>query len=222
MVERVETRVMRKLPSLIWELRREFRERSAPAINRLHAMLGRLQSPDRWPAWNWGPLATLEPSSRVLAIAIAVSIVLHAMVLAIQFRLPDTLRKWAEQPLEVVLVNSKTRSRPTKADVHAQANLDGGGNTDENRRAKTPLPVLPSAKPGNDLVQAAQRVKQLEAEQRQVLTQQQPTAPQAPQTAPVQPEPQQPLSGVDLAARSLAIARLEAQISRSIDEYNSQ
>lgn len=213
---------MRKLPSLVRELREELRGRSAPAINRLLATLRRLQSPDRWPAWNWGPLAALEPSSRVLAIAIAASIVLHAVVLAIQFRLPDTMRKWAEQPLEVVLVNSKSRSRPTKADVHAQANLDGGGNTDENRRAKTPLPVLPSDKPGNDLVQAAQRVKQLEAEQRQLLTQPRATTPQAPQTAPVQPEPPQPLSGVDLAARSLAIARLEAQISRNIDEYNKR
>src|SRR6476661_4335432 len=115
---------MPKLPRLLQELR----GRTAPAMDRLHSTLGRLQSPDRWPGWDWGPLAALEPSSRALAVAIAFSIVLHA----------------------VVLVNSKSRSRPAKADVHAQANLDGGGNTDENRRAKTPLPVLPSAKPGND------------------------------------------------------------------------
>ena len=49
--------------------------------------------------------------------------------------------------LEVALVNAKTGAKPTKADMLAQANLDGGGNTDANRRAKTPLPVLPKNAP---------------------------------------------------------------------------
>src|SRR3546814_15068957 len=43
-------------------------------------------------------------------------------------------------PLEVVLVNAKTKSAPTKADVLAQANLDRGGNTDEARQTQTALP----------------------------------------------------------------------------------
>ena len=50
-------------------------------------------------------------------------------------------------PLEVALVNAKTKSKPTQADILAQANLDGGGNTDADRRAKTPLPVLPKEQP---------------------------------------------------------------------------
>ena len=48
-------------------------------------------------------------------------------------------------PLEVALVNAKSKAKPAVADILAQANLDGGGNTDANRRAKTPLPVLPKA-----------------------------------------------------------------------------
>ncbi len=51
-------------------------------------------------------------------------------------------------PLEVVLVNAKSNAKPTQADVLAQANLDGGGNTDADRRAKTPLPVPRAAEPG--------------------------------------------------------------------------
>ena len=39
------------------------------------------------------------------------------------------------------------------------ANLDGGGNTDENRRAKSPLPASRLQKEGNQLESAQQRVR---------------------------------------------------------------
>ncbi|MCF8158888.1 MAG: hypothetical protein K9J22_05980, partial [Burkholderiaceae bacterium] len=42
--------------------------------------------------------------------------------------------------LDVVLVNSKHRNKPKKSDVLAQTNLDGGGNTSENRQLKPALP----------------------------------------------------------------------------------
>ena len=50
-----------------------------------------------------------------------------AVLLGIGYVLPDP-RKVANmlQPLEVVLVNSKSKSRPLKADAMAQHNLDGG------------------------------------------------------------------------------------------------
>ncbi len=191
---------------------------------RLRGVLAPLRWPDRWQGWNRGPLATLAPSQRVLAVAITVSVVLHAVLLAIHFKLPDAMRQMSNQTLEVVLVNSKSRTRPVKPDVLAQANLDGGGNTDENRRAKTPLPVLPNTAPGADVTQAQRRIQELEAQQRQVLTQTQPkpAASAEPVPVPVAPEPKALLSGADLAARTLAIARLEAQVSRNIDEYNKR
>ena len=69
---------------------------------------------------------------------------LHLVVLVIHFS-PFDLREFDDKgpPLEVALVNAKSAAKPAKADMLAQANLDGGGNTDEDRRAKTPLPVLP-------------------------------------------------------------------------------
>jgi len=201
--------------------------RRIPGVARLGHVIDSLRWPDRWSGWNRGPLSTLAPSERVLALAIAASIIFHALLLAIHFQLPDTLRRMNSQTLEVVLVNSKTRQRPVKPDVLAQANLDGGGNTDENRRAKTPLPVLPNEKPGNDLSQAQRRIQELETQQRQLLTQTQPKAPvvvEAPVLSPAPPVPEvrSPVSGADLASRALAIARLEAQVSRSIDEYNKR
>ena len=70
----------------------------------------------------------------------------------IKFHLFDP-RKLADRgpPLEVALVNAKSTQKPTKADILAQANLDGGGNTDADRRAKTPLPALPKDSPQNDI-----------------------------------------------------------------------
>jgi len=167
---------------------------------------------------------------RPMQVAIAVSLVLHLAILAVKFKFPDAFTLKTSPALEVVLVNSKTTSRPDKPDVLAQANLDGGGNTDENRRAKTPLPAMPRTQPGNDVVeQAKRRVAQLEEQQRQLLAQSASKAPaivQPVETKPepvVTPEPVRPeVSGQDLAARALAMARLEAQIARQVDEYNKR
>ncbi len=169
----------------------------------------------------WG---TLDSSQRVFAMALVASVLLHALVLSIHFQFPDVFRKLSSAPpLEVVLVNSKSRSRPVKPDVLAQANLDGGGNTDENRQLKTPMPVLRSDEQGQDLQHATRRVQELEALQRQMLTQlkQAPQAPATP-TPRTQTEPEPQLSGSALATRALASIHREAQIARDIDEYNKR
>lgn len=177
----------------------------------------------RWPEFMVG----MDPSSRSLTLALALSILLHALVLSIHFKLPDIIRdKYLSQPLEVVLVNSKTRAKPAKADVLAQANLDGGGNTDESRRAKTPLPVLKDAERGADVKRAARRVRELEAQQLKMMTQAQAakrvTAAEQPKAASAAEAAQPLVSGQDLASSALAIARMEAQISRQIEEYNKR
>ena len=175
----------------------------------------------RWPDF----VAGMDPSSRSLTLALVASTFLHAIVLSIHFKLPEKIHdKFVSRSLEVVLVNSKTRAKPVKADVLAQANLDGGGNTDENRRAKTPLPVLRETKSGAEAKRAAQRVRELEAQQLKMMTQLRSqkslTAEEQPKTPAVPDLPQPEVSGRDLASSALAIARMEAQISRQIDEYN--
>jgi protein TonB len=75
------------------------------------------------------------------AIAIWFSVSVHAVLLAIQFE-PE-LRDIAKRlpSLDIVLVNAKTEKAPDNAEVIAQANLDRGGNTDEDRKMKTVLPT---------------------------------------------------------------------------------
>lgn len=162
---------------------------------------------------------------RVLRYAIGASVLLHAILLSIHFKLPEALR-WQSPPqtLEVVLVNAKSPERPTKADVLAQANLDRGGNVDERRRAKSPLPVTEPRKPGKDLVEAQRRVQELEAQQQRLLAQAREAQARAPENAPLaqSEQPATQPSGRDLADLALAAIRLQAQIDRNIDEYQKR
>jgi periplasmic protein TonB len=170
--------------------------------------------------------ANMEPQQRNLTIALVISLLLHAVVLSIHFKLPQALNKATEQALDVILVNTKSARKPEKAQAKAQANLEGGGNTDEDRRAKTPLPVAPKVREGSDLKEAQQRIAQLEAQQQQMLTQfkSQKTVPaEARRNEPTPVPPTQPSpSGLDLATAALNLARLEGQIARNLEEYNKR
>jgi protein TonB len=161
----------------------------------------------------------------MLTLAIGASVLLHAVVLSIHFNLPDQLRKLAAPAtLDVVLVNAKSHKRPVKADVLAQANLDGGGNTDQDRMVKSSRPATAKDRRGDDLRQAAQRVRELEAQQRQLLAQLKASAAQtSPTPAPTsEPAPTPALSGTELRARSLNAMKLQAQIARQTEEYNKR
>lgn len=166
---------------------------------------------------------TLDRQSRVLYMCLAVSLLLHAVLLSIHFKLPDMLRQQASVALDVILVNAKTRERPVKADALAQANLDGGGNTDANRRARTPLPVTKSDSAGRDLAQAQRRVQQLEAQQRELMTQaRESKTPTPAPRASTEREATPATSGRDLADLSIAGLRLRAQLDKQLDEYQKR
>jgi periplasmic protein TonB len=162
----------------------------------------------------------------VLAWAVALSILLHGVLLSVHFKFPDALRwKSAAAPLEVVLVNAKTRDKPAKADVLAQANLDRGGNVDEDRRAKTPLPVVEPGRAGKNLADAQRRMRQLEVQQQALLAQSRDSRMRVPAEAVRQAPSEEPtpkLNGRDLADLSLAALRLQAQIDKQIEEYQKR
>jgi protein TonB len=168
----------------------------------------------------------LGHNDRVLGAAVGFSLALHALVMAVHFKFPEAIRWKAEnQPLEVVLVNARTKERPVQAEVLAQANLDRGGNVDENRRAKTPLPATQPRKPERDLADAQRRVQQLEAQQQRLLAQaraaERSIAEEPPKSAPAPEAPPAP-SGRDLADLALAAMSLQAQIDRQIDDYQKR
>jgi periplasmic protein TonB len=177
-----------------------------------------------WLATLVGPDSRADSQPRVFALALAVSIVLHALILSLHFQLPSGRRASALAPLEVVIVNSRTTSRPVTPEVLAQANLDSGGNTDEQRRARSPLPRLAEPRAGDEVSEARRRVQELEVQQSQLLSQlpQQQTAPAA-QAAPAPAETKSGPSGTALRENALAMVRtIDAQLSRRIDEYSKR
>jgi len=174
-------------------------------------------------AW-YAPLARMDPPSRHLSLALAGSLVLHGVILSIHFRLPEALKLAKDHALDVILVNSKSARKPHAAQALAQANLDGGGDTEAPRLARTPLPVMQRTRDGNDPSEAQRRVAELEAQQKQLLTQAKSrrSVPVAANPGEVTPVPARNVSGLDLRASAMAIARLEAQIDRQTETYNQR
>jgi protein TonB len=162
-----------------------------------------------------------------LEVALLFSLLLHVLViLGVTFKMPGaSLPNTLHQPLEVVLVNAKSREKPPQADALAQANLDGGGNTDAPRRARSPLPVGPQSKPTPKIAAPPPRVEQPEREAKQLLARSspEPEVESVPAQA-VQPRTDAPPapSAAEIMQRSLEIARLEAQISKQWDSYQKR
>jgi periplasmic protein TonB len=161
---------------------------------------------------------------KLLATAIGISVAIHLVVLTIHFS-PFDLKTLTDRgpPLEVALVNAKTVAKPTKADILAQANLDGGGNTDANRRAKSPLPVLPKNSPDQQVAVATERVEALEKQTRELLTQLKSAPVAAPKPTPADVTEKTDLpSANEIMQRTLAAMRLEAQIAKDMEAYQQR
>jgi protein TonB len=168
-----------------------------------------------------GLIAPPPPTSGdILPITLAISVVVHAIVLLITFAPPAVNGSKFAPQLDVVLVNSKSWSKPLKADALAQTNLDGGGNTEADRRAKTNLPKLSDVESGPTVELASRQVQRLEEEAQHLLRLAQDDSATADSTRP-EPQPQREARLEDPAAeqRRLRIAQLEAQIAKEWDEY---
>lgn len=198
-------------------------------------------------------IAFLKDDRNRLGVMLGLSIIIHALLLTLKFVAPELKKLKDHMPaLEVVLVNAKTKSAPSKADALAQSNLDRGGNTDADRRMKSPLPV-PRNKPKElsaklaaearlasqqaspvqaEITQKEQRVVELEKQARELMTQVKPSKPvesqpsqQAAATTPEQGNQEatpRVLNTKDLVAQSLDAARLEARISKDWDNYQKR
>ena len=156
-----------------------------------------------------------------------ISLLVHAFVIfGLTFTVPDLrhLQNMAP-PLDVVLVNTKSPAKPAKADALAQHHLDGGGNTDTKQRATSPLPAVSRDTQTTELQQAKKRVAELEREALQLLARVGPSqVDSAPTKVAPQPTPEKApaVDGTELMQRSLAIARLEAQISKEWNAYQER
>lgn len=158
--------------------------------------------------------------------AITISVLAHGALLTVHFAAPQALRFAPADPgLEVILVNARHDKAPLKAEALAQANLDGGGNADQGR-AKSPLPDLRKTADGRSIREARRKQAALETQQKKLLQQLQRkesafALPAQQDKGKQQDEPPQP-QGTDLFDSAKAVARMEAEIARNIEDYNKR
>ena len=159
---------------------------------------------------------------QLLFIAVASSLLLHAVLLSIRFFNPDDLQfKPVDRGLEIILVNTTEQRVPLQADALAQVNLNGGGNAARGR-ATSPLPDSGRSSEGALLEMQRQRVAQLEQQQARLLAQ---LISRKAETALPRPEPTkatEPGVAPEIEASARLLARREAEIAREIADYNKR
>jgi protein TonB len=153
--------------------------------------------------------------------ALAASIGVHAFLLSVRFVDPQAFtRVWEDMPLEVILVNAKSRDKPNKAQAIAQTNLSGGGEAAQGR-ATSPLP--PSAL--TDLGDAseedsARHLQNLQAQQNLLLA-----LVKKQLAALPPPDPRQasdPASDAEREAKRQQLVKMLAEIERRINAENAR
>lgn len=157
------------------------------------------------------------------------SLLVHMLVvLGVTFAVPKLRELQALPTLEITLVQSQSARAPDKAEFLAQANQDGGGDSERSDIARNPLPLrevseahknLPTMRP------TPQRAVPAKRDSREVLTQQQADK----KVVTPQPEPQRKEARIDPAELGLPApsdlserARLNAEISRVWQEYQKR
>jgi periplasmic protein TonB len=157
-----------------------------------------------------------------LSLAIAFSLAVHGVLLAVRFTAPEAFRfKPTDPGLEVVLVNAKHDRKPIKAQALAQANLDGGGNADKGMATS----LLPDSRRNEDgdVVKMSRRVAELEAQQQLLAQMLKKTSLSAPQQKNREASvAQRELEDSDLPESAKEFARNAAIISKRIEDYNKR
>jgi len=158
------------------------------------------------------------------------SLLFHmVIILGVTFAIPKLQEIKGQSTLEITLVQTSSQNVPDKVDYLAQANQEGGGNSEQNDLARNPLPVreigetnrdqlslpaiyqprTPTPLEKNDLMSAEQDAKKLRL--------QKPTPDQAEaQTLPTPP------GLFEQSDPDQERARLSAEVSRFWQDYQKQ
>lgn len=108
-------------------------------------------------------------SFSTLQIALGASIAVHAVLLTVRFVDPERFnRVFQDTPLEVILVNAKSKEKPDFAKAIAQASLAGGGQR-EKGRATSPLPPSALMALGDANEDTQRQLESLQQQQTQLL-----------------------------------------------------
>jgi periplasmic protein TonB len=166
--------------------------------------------------------------AHALHFGVAVSVLAHTVMALTGFIAPSSgPRIERDQGLKVVLVNARHQRAPKDPQALAQANLDGGGDaSDAKQMPSSPLPAQDSHRDGDALVEARQKLQQLEAAQRELLTRAQGSGLQINADRKTRdgenlPDVPTERGGLDLQNAS-AIARQAAIVEKALNDYASR
>jgi periplasmic protein TonB len=152
--------------------------------------------------------------------ALAFSAAVHGALLTVRFVDPEAFnRVFSDTPLEVVLVNARSKEAPTKAQAIAQANLAGGGEA-EKGRATSPLPPAATVQVGEAADEARRRIEEMQDQQQQLLTQIRREIAALPPPDPRRDQGSAEAREQDERRRQLL--RLLAEIEKRINEENAR
>ena len=161
--------------------------------------------------------------AHALGIGIVISVFAHSLIPVIQFAPMDASgNKQNDRGLQIVLVNAKHARAPKDAQAIAQANMDGGGNTDTKDLATSPLPPERNDQDGDSLTEANKQLAELEARQRALLAQAKGVAAIEQNQGKQSKEPTQSDSakaGDSPDDKTRAMAKQEAVVDRLLRQY---
>ncbi len=175
------------------------------------------------------PLRATRPqvtSADRLSLTLVLAVILNVLVIfGISFTSEDHTKPPEKLPgLEVTLVQSRADKEPEDADFLAQANQEGGGNSEERVRPSTPVaPVVPTGKVGEvrQYVPETRLQASPEVQRKEVLTAASSERTLSAGINTPQVEVRQ-LSAAQLISRSKEIARLSAEIDQSRKVFSHQ
>ena len=167
---------------------------------------------------------SLETSRDRLGIATVLAVVVHTiLILGVGFGVFDSASEDELPPtLDVTLVNTRSDEIPKSADFFAQANQEGGGQSQEVSRPESMFQPLyqkenlevTSLDP--DLLTPAPRQR---ITRRELMTQSTSDQSMSADLVPVEKTESQQESTAQLISRSMEIASLELELERSIQTY---
>ncbi|MBI2778696.1 MAG: energy transducer TonB [Gammaproteobacteria bacterium] len=173
-------------------------------------------------------MAAVHPHSPItstdrLGLTLFFAIVIHALIiLGISFSQEMAKNKPENTPtLEIILAHTPTKAKVENPDFLAQAHQEGGGTSEAKHRPTAPPPsLLPAPVTGNAPVnQAPAAFQATVAPQAPQITTLRNPAQQAVSADEPSPAPHVTSSAAELVMRSREIARLEAELSESVQAY---
>jgi len=155
-----------------------------------------------------------------LHIALGISVLAHAALLAVRFVDPQAFnRVFEDTALEVILVNAKTNEKPEQAKAIAQTSLAGGGDLDKGR-ATSPLPPSAFTAVGDSIEDAQRQIEAMQAQQMLLLANVRQQLAAMPLPDPRSPgAPSQDTAQED---KRKQLVDLLAEIERRVNEENAR